>query len=395
MMEFEKRIIDFFKKNYLLIFAVGITLLSIFIRLFFLDYRSNDFDGFLNRWFEYFKTNGQFKALATYDGDYNAPYLTLMVLFTYLPFNPLYMIKGLSILFDFVLAFSCGYLVYDLTNGKNKRIAGLVAYSCILFLPQVILNSSMWAQCDSIYSSFVILSLIFLLKEKYPLSFILLGCAFAFKLQFIFLLPLYVILYICQNKFSIFHFLLIPLTNIVLCLPAMIFGGIPFSKCFSIFGVQINESVCLVLNYPNIYQFIHNNFPYFKLAGIGVMFTLCFSLLIYIIHKNVKWNHEKILTLSLFLLTVVTYILPGMHERYMFVGEILSVVYFLLYKKNLPLVIAINFNAFLTYSIFLNGTSTNLMQIQSLIYGVLILYFSQYTLKFLADDTKNTKDLYS
>ena len=393
MSDLEKKIIDYCKKHYIIIFAFIITILAILVRWCFLKYVSYDFRGFIQHWYQYIKVNGHIKALATYEGDYNAPYLTIMSILTYLPFNPLYTIKAVSILFDFVLALSCGYLVYDLTKDKNK-IAGLVTYSIILFLPQVLENTAMWAQCDSIYSSFIILSLIFLFKEKYPLSFIMLGCAFAFKLQFIFILPLYLILYVSKNKFSILNFLLIPITNVVLCLPAIIFGGMKFSKCFTVFGTQVGEySKYLVLNYPNIYQLIESNVESFRPAGVLLTITLCFALLIYTIHKKVKWNNEKILTLGLLILIMVTYFLPGMHERYMFVGEILSVIYFLLYKKNLPLVIAINLNAFITYSLFLNKVVINLLQIQSIIYGVLILYFALYTMKFLADETVKKKDL--
>lgn len=388
MTNFEKKIIDYCKKHYIIIFAIIITILAILVRCCFLKYESYDFKGFIQHWYQYIRVNGHIKALATYEGDYNAPYLTIMALLTYLPFNPLYTIKGVSILFDFILALSCGYLVYDVTKGNNKKIAGLVTYSIILFLPQVLENSAMWAQCDSIYSSFIILSLIFLLKEKYPLSFIMLGCAFSFKLQFIFILPLYLILYVSKNKFSILNFLLIPITNIILCLPAIIFGGMQFSKCFSVFGTQVGEySKYLVLNYPNIYQLIKNNVDSFRPAGVVITVTLCFALLIYTVHKKVKWNNEKILTLGLLILILVTYFLPGMHERYMYVGEILSVIYFLLYKKNLPLVIAVNLNAFITYSLFLNKVSINVLQIQSIIYGVLILYFTLYTIKFLADES--------
>ncbi len=390
----EKEIIAYFKKHYIIIFAIVITILAFLIRFYFLKHVSYDFSDFIERWYQYIKSHGHIKALSTYYGDYNASYLTIMAILSYLPFNPLYTIKGVSIIFDFILALSCGYLVYGLTKGKNKKIAGLATYSIILFLPQVIENSAMWAQCDSIYSSFVILSLIFLLKEKYPLSFILLGCAFAFKLQTIFILPLYLILYVSKSKFSILNFLLIPITNIVLCLPAIIFGGMKLSRCFLVFGIQIFEySNNLVLNYPNIYQLIINNVESFRPAGILFTITLCFALLIYVIHKKVKWNNEKILTLGLLIITLLTYFLPGMHERYMYVGEILSVVYFLLYKKNLPLVIAINLNAFITYSLFLNNVNITVLQIQSIIYGIIILYFAKYTIKFLADETITKKNL--
>ena len=63
----------------------------------------------------------------------------------------------------------------------------------VLFLPTVIVNSSMWGQCDSIYAAFGLLALYFALRDKYVLSVALAAVAFSFKLQIIFLLPIYAV----------------------------------------------------------------------------------------------------------------------------------------------------------------------------------------------------------
>ena len=63
-----------------------------------------------------------------------------------------------------------------------NKFLELITYALVLIIPTVMLNSGMWGQCDSIYTTFVILALYFLVKEKYSLSFIMLGISFAFKL---------------------------------------------------------------------------------------------------------------------------------------------------------------------------------------------------------------------
>lgn len=383
MFRVEKKIIDWFKKNYLILFVIVMTIFAVLIRVVPLKFQSNDYIGFLNPWFEDLKAKGGFPGLATYIGNYNAPYMTIMAFLTYLPVASLYTIKAVSIFFDFVLAVSAAYLVSMLVK-KNKKVFATVAYTLVLFMPQVVLNSSMWAQCDSIYGSFTIIALILLLKEKYWQSFVFLGIAFSFKLQFVFILPVFIIMYICKNKFSILNFLIIPIVNFIMCLPAIIIGK-PISELLKVYFGQASSDPALVRNYPNIYYILSNDIQDFKLIGIIITIIILGLLLFYFIYKNVKWNNDKIFVLTLMVFVVVTYTLPGMHERYMYVGEVLSIMYYLMYKKNLPIVLMVNFNALVTYSVYLTGFVTDMLPLISIVYGVVIVYFVVDTLKNISD----------
>lgn len=254
MFKVEEKLADFIKKHILLICVVLTTLAAMYVRYKMLNYESGDFIYFLKPWFEYLKTNGGLYALKSYPGDYNAPYMTLMALLTYLPFSGIKLIKGLSIIFDIVLAISGAAIVKELTKDKTKVF---VAYMILLLVPAVVLNSAMWGQCDSIYTSFVLLSILFLLKKKYIKSFVLLGLAFSFKLQFIFIIPLYILYYLSEKKFSILNFLIIPFVNCVLCLPAILFGK-PIVETLLIYANQTSTyKDSLTLNFPNIYNFIN------------------------------------------------------------------------------------------------------------------------------------------
>ena len=114
-------------------------------------------------------------------------------------------------------------------------------------------------------------------------------------------------------------------------------------------------------------------------------------MLIYVIYKKVKWNNEKILTLSLWVLVTVTYLLPRMHERYMFVGEVISIIYFIIYRKNLPLILIINFSTLITYSQYLTNLSFNYIQLISLIYGIIIVYFTKNLFELLSNSNSEIK----
>lgn len=290
----ENKILDFIETHQVLFFLLFFTIAALLVRYCLFSVESGDFKVFLKPWFEELKANGGFKALANFPGDYNAPYMTLLALLTYLPINPLYSIKTLSVLGDFLLAFSSYQLVNTLMQGKEKqKFYALLAYIVVLFLPQVILNGSCWGQCDAIYTSFILLSFHYLLKEKYTTSFILLGISFAFKLQFIFILPFFLILYVLERKFSIFHFLIIPIVNLIMCLPAIIMGK-PFLDCMTIYFRQSSaQSDMLTRNFINIYQIFQADATVFTKAGILFTISICAMILFYFWHKKIELNPEK------------------------------------------------------------------------------------------------------
>ena len=381
MFNFENKAKSYIKENYFFLMVFLVTLIAFLIILYMLKFKSGDYIHYLSPWFDAIKNSGGLRGIATYEGNYNAPYVTILAVLSYIPINKIYLIKGVSIIFDFILSISSSLLIRHIFP-KNKFIV-LFTYCVILILPEVCMNSALWAQCDSIYASFVILSILYLLKEKYIKSFIFLGVAFAFKLQFIFILPVYIVLYICKNKISVLHFLIIPLTNIVLCIPAIMMG-MPISKTFSVYFSQTTYyKNNLTMNFPNIYNILPGKPDIFYKVGVLLTITICILMLGYVIYKKVKWNDEKIITLSLWFIVAVTFLLPGMHERYLYVGEILAVISLIAYKKNVHLTLFVVTSSIITYSSFLFGFTKSYLPILSILYLVIITFFTKNTLKEL------------
>lgn len=280
-----------------------------------------------------------------------------MALLTYLPLSPLHSIKIVSIIFDYILAFSCMVLIYKLfKDSKKKDIYALITYAATLMLPTVVINSSAWAQCDSIYVAFAIISLIYLLDEKYVKSFVFLGISFAFKLQFIFLLPVYILVYITKRKFPIYYFLILPVTNFILCIPAMIFGK-SLSSCMEVYGEQMDTyKEYISLNFPGVYNLFldGSNLVYFEeefLSKAGVIFTITVFAIVALIflYKKVKLEKEDIISLSLWSVMICTFFLPHMHDRYMFAADVLSIIYFMFNRKRWYIPVGINFVSLYTY----------------------------------------------
>ena len=132
----------------------------------------------------------------------------LISLITYLHIDPLYAYKIISDVFDFILAIGSGILATLLINTNKKSPIVCWRLWHHFMLPTVITKSAYWAQCDAIYSAFVILTLAFLYKQKFIYAFIFLGLALAFKLQAIFIVPFYLYCYFANKNFSIGNFLI-------------------------------------------------------------------------------------------------------------------------------------------------------------------------------------------
>lgn len=142
---------------------------------------------------------GGYKSLSHNFSDYNPPYLYLLTLFSYLPVGSLYAVKIISVTFDFVAAF----FVFKLVDRKYKNeTISIFSFVAVLFAPTVIFNGSYWGQSDIIYSSFLLASVYFLSKGKNIFSFIMYGLSISFKLQAIFLFPIFIIFFLKKK----FHF---------------------------------------------------------------------------------------------------------------------------------------------------------------------------------------------
>ena len=191
------------KKEYIFFFVIS--LLGFFIRIWGINSISGDMQYCLLPWYNAIKSGGGFGALGKQVGDYGFPYQFIIAVMTYIPINPLYLYKILSIVFDYLLAFFCARFVCALKK-ENSNYLFCIVYSIVLFLPTVIMNSSLWGQCDSIYTTFIFIALYFLCREKYKTSFFFFGIGFAFKLQTVFIIPFLLYYYVRQKKYSILHF---------------------------------------------------------------------------------------------------------------------------------------------------------------------------------------------
>lgn len=339
--DFEKKIIGKITDNGVIITFLAFTLFAIWVRFSMRNYESGDFIGSLSPWYHYFKTHGGFAALKSPIGDYNASYQFFIALMAYIDIRELYQYKILSCVFDFFLAISSGAFVYYIYCKKTEATCSVrdavsnlkfvLPYGTILLLPTVVLNSAFWAQCDAIYTFFIILSLLLIYRKSYFFSFIFLGCAFAFKLQTVFILPFFFYLYFREKKFSILFMLFLPIVNIIWSLPSLC-AGLPFSHLFEVYVSQSDFYQRMYLNYPSFWAMIGNNYKFLKIFGILLTLSILLVGLLYVVRKKVDLkSSENFLSVASWSVWTCVIFLPSMHERYAYMLEILIMI--LLFTK--------------------------------------------------------------
>lgn len=344
----EKYFLTFIEKNLFVISVVLITLIGLIIRFSTKEYVSPDMFNSLLKWYNYYKEAGM-AGLETGVGDYNLLYQFLIALMTYLPIEPLYAFKILSCAFDFVLAGGAFTLTRLITEDDWKAF---FAYGGVLISPIVFMNSSLWGQCDVIYVSFIVLSLIYLFKEKYIPSFILLGFAFAFKLHAAFALPFYLFIYFYKKDFSILHFLFIPLAMLVSAVPAALFGRNIFDV-FTIYFNQTGSYTGMAWGYPSIWYIFDSSatksYESLKSASIYLTIAVLAVIFIYFIIKKIKLTAEKMIYILFLTSYTCVFFLPEMHERYAYLPEITAIIAAVLNRKMIKPMLLINFVAFVAY----------------------------------------------
>ena len=277
-------------------------------------------------WYRFIADNGHFAALLELRAqrfDYNVPYLYLLaVVGAALPsLDPTIAVKAISITFDYALAF----FVYKCVGVKsNSRIVPLLAALATLMAPTVLTNSSLYGQCDAIFTTFLVACLYFLLVGRQAWAFVAFGLALSFKLQALFLAPLF--LWLLMKRACDWRcFLLVPAVFLVALVPAWLVGRTLLSL-LTIYVRQANKPTDLHSGLPNLWAWVPDSL--YQWWPLGVVFAACVVLLVAIAirRSSVKMNSELIVFLATYSALMMPYILPKMHQRYFFPAEVVGIV---------------------------------------------------------------------
>lgn len=327
------------------IFLFAIVFIGFVIKLFFIPFQSGDYIVFLNPWINFITEHGYFSSLKYNFNNYSPAYIYILILMAKTGLNSLYLIKLVSIIFEFVLAFYVGKILFLKHN--NKKVF-LISFAILPIIPTILINSSFWGQCDVIYATFVVVGVFYSLVNRQLLSVIMLSIGIAFKIQAIFILPYYFVL-VLTGKTKWYYFIAIPAIYFISVLPAWLYGR----DLVDLLSIYINQSdyyQALTMFMPNIYIWIEDlDYQTFKVAGMFLTAILTLWGGIYIKKKNVKLNNDTLIVIAFLSVITCPFILPGMHERYLYLGDILAFIFIFWFKKNIRIPISILFISFYAY----------------------------------------------
>ena len=341
----------FFRSKTDVVLPALIMLSIIVVRAFMFSHETDDYLNFLKPWVEFFRNNGGFKALGHPVGNYNPPYLYFLALFSYSGISELYLIKLLSLLFDVLLAWACMKL---LSVCIKKRSALIACFFVILALPTVALNGAYWAQCDSIYVFFGVLSIYLALSGKPAGSMISLAASLAFKLQAIFIIPAFFVL-LLASKIKLQHVFVFPAAYTVFLLPPVFFGR-PLIEVLTLYFNQAG-TVGAAMNYnsPSVFSMLGNlDSSIWSKPAVMAAFAFMLIILLFALLKREYLSDKMILGFTLLLAIGIPFLLPHMHDRYFYFADVMSVILAFTAPAFFPLPCFVQFASCLSYYAYLN-----------------------------------------
>ena len=340
-----------------ILFILCIWALAGLARIKLLYIETPDYTDAFGPWMQQIRANGGFKALGTAMGDYTSPYLYLMCLVSYFVSYDLYALKFISIVFDYVACIAVFAIVWQHTHSLKKSILGM---SMLLLSPAVLVNGAYWCQCDIIYTTLILYGIYYVFKDRGAACLIMIGLAFSFKLQTLFILPFVLMLWLKRESVKLVHFLWIPAIYVIMQIPAAIMGR-DFGELLTVYFGQGSAYTYSSLNFPNIYYLLDesmavcHNPSEVSNCGLYVSIALFGLVTYYIYTKRFRFTNDIKLLLAIFTAGLAVYTLPHMHERYGFLFDALTIVYVAIKPKKIVLWLCTVVSTLAAYSMYLYG----------------------------------------
>ena len=317
---------------------------------------SGDYKGFITNWVTAYASEPFWKSFGHSITNYYEPYNFLLDLIAHSLFPAWALIALSSGIAEYVTALYLYRIVILTGTGDSplhtRRVAQL-ASAAVLYLPMAMMNGALWKQCDAVYTCFAVISLYYFLKEKYTATFVLLAVSFLFKLQAVFILPFYLMMYLCRQKFSIVKFFWLPFLYIVAGIPAILLKR-GFHATYLTYFRQTQDVPMMSASSPSIYRFGMKNFEAFGTAAVFITIAV-----LMIVTGFLYLHREHLERRSMFYIagwTVMTcfVFLPEMHERYDYMALILLTAFIVAYRHRLIwCMVVMNLCTAMTYSYYL------------------------------------------
>jgi Gpi18-like mannosyltransferase len=244
-----------------------------------------------------------FGSLAQALGLFGTPYVT-------------YIVKLVPNIFDLLTA---GVIYWFVRKQLSPKLS-LIAAALYVFNPAVIFNAAIWGQFDSIYTLFLLLSLILALKSKPEFSAVSFAVAVLTKPQAIALLPLiaFVIIKKSNIKRLLFSVTAFAATIFAVILPMQ--WSNPVTFLIDIYFGAYSGYEYTSINAFNLWGIFGLWVPDGNLFILGWALFAAFSIFtLYVLNKRWGKSNQMLIFFTAFMLFFAFFMLPTrIHERYLF-----------------------------------------------------------------------------
>lgn len=359
-----------FVRNYGLAFlfvSTGLAL-TLLIRIKALDYIGGDMkNGFLV-WCADIENKGFAKGLIGGDCNYNPAYVYVLWFATKLPFNRALVIKAFTILCDYVCAAALAWVVFRVCRSKLRAMLMALA---LLIGPTVVFNGALWGQCDMVYTAPLALALAARLERRYYLAAALFGLAISVKLQAVFLFPLLGI-WVIRRELPLRAILMVPATFLAALVPAWL-AGCSWVDLLMIYPRQAGQYSGLTLNAPTIFGLLPDEEAWFGPFGFWFAVAAVFMMFVACLYARARTTATVVVREAIVFASLAPFLLPHMHERYLFVADVLSVVYAFVFPRRLWIAIAVIAASLVGYASFLFNKTPISLTVASAMMGLAVV----------------------
>ena len=334
--------------------AIGCGLIGIALRYLAREHATADAAEYIT-WYIFARDHGV-GGLAEAFTNYTPFYSYLLLIATKFDWlgQPLSLVKAMSAVFELGCAVVVAQMVWRFTK---LPLRASLAFSSVWLAPTVLFNGAMWAQADSIWTFFALLSVAMFMRSRNGVVPFAIGCSV--KAQGVFLGP-FVLGMVLRRKIHLAWLAAIPAVYAILAIPVLVAGR----SLVSVLGIylgQANTFHHLTMNAANLWIFAGAT-PYAVGVTAGLVLAAASGLALSIfIAQSKRTGPEFILLVACVSLILMPYLLPKMHERYFYGFELASIALACLNLRYLPFAVVAQVDGVLSYLAFESGIVMGLL----------------------------------
>lgn len=283
---------------------------------------TGDMRNFLIPWLDTILDRGPIEAFTRPFSNYTPPYLYLLAavspLASILP--KMSVIKLLSLLGMVAL----GIAAHGLLRAAGDRRSTEGAF-WLLLLPTIVINAAALGQADAFWTAACVMAVACAIERRALAMLIWFGLAVSFKAQAIFLAP-FIGQRLLQQKITPLRWP-VPLLMYFLAMAPAALAGWPISDLLTVYLRQAQWNPTFIGNAANPWSLVQYVAPQVGLAWLWIGDAAAVAaavLLIVGFRRRAETDAQWLLNLALLSALVIPFLLPKMHERFFFLGDVLS-----------------------------------------------------------------------